>query len=135
AQLEQKNYIDFSAHVSSEDDGERVLFRLYIDYGFPDDPYGRPYRDVVRTIDSLEPSTTSTNSRPMKPARWFPNSNSPGYGCHNVTLIASHSFDDDRTGCPVCRSDSSQITWQVIFCDPAKNTCESDFSTCRPEEW
>jgi len=134
SQSTQNQFIDFSAHVLSEDAGDKVQFKLYIDYGFPDspDPDNRlPFRSEVSTIRSLDPSSISDESRPAVQARWFPTSPDPGFGCHTVTLIASHEFDD-FTNCPVCKNDSSQITWQAYRCDEAHgHPCTTDFSACQ----
>jgi len=127
--LAQKQSVDFSAYVISEDRDDVVSFQLYIDYGFPENPGGQPFRASFSNIAELPPSTITDTSRSVK-ARWFPNSMDPGLGCHNVTLIASHEFDS-LTGCPRCQSDSSQITWQVYRCDSVNGfPCNSDFSAC-----
>jgi hypothetical protein len=129
AQLGDKESVDFSAHVVSEDDGKKVRFRLYIDYGAPDNLGGQLSAAVISNITPLNPGTVTDMDRVVK-ATWYPNSLSPGTRhCHTVTLIASHEFDD-TTGCPVCRNDSSQITWQVYRCDSGPS-CVTDFSECQ----
>jgi hypothetical protein len=47
---------------------------------------------------------------------WYPGQYSVPLGCHTATLVVSHIFDD-TTHCPVCASDSSALTWQVLACN------------------
>lgn len=128
----------FTADVISEDDGQDVVFNLYVDYGFIP-PEGQtlnnrlPFRGYSSTIASLKPSTmTNPKPRRMQGAKWVPQvSGAINTGCHTVTLMASHAFDTE-TQCPKCLNDSSQITWQVFYCNSAKgDDCTPDFSECQ----
>jgi len=128
----QQNSFEFSANVVSEDAGEQVEFQLYIDYGWPDSDLGQPFRTHIGDIIPLTPSTMADTNRRVT-AKWLPAINGFGLGCHTVTLIASHHFDKssiETSGCPVCRSDSSQITWQVYRCDSEGKTADSDKYPC-----
>jgi hypothetical protein len=76
---------------------------------------------------------TDTTKRNIR-GKWNLVSNAPAPGCHTVTLIVSHEFDAE-TSCPVCRNDSSQLTWPVFVCDsetPASK-CMPNFFEC--ENW
>ncbi len=130
--LQQQNNLTFtfSADVISEDQGDKVFGHLYIDYGKPGE---QPALDTITEIPPLDPSTMSDTSRRISGKwtaefRFFKNS------CHTVTLMVSHEFDS-ATSCPVCRNDSSQLTWPVYVCDetlPAAD-CHPDFSACESQ--
>ncbi len=133
AQKEAGNLpIAFSADVISEDQGTNVYGHLYIDYG---KGVGQPGVDVITEIPPLDPSTMSDTSRRIS-GKWNFDISSLKIKntCHTVTLIVSHEFDS-ATSCPVCRSDSSQLTWPVYVCDeliPASD-CHPDFSACESQ--
>jgi len=133
----QQNAVTFSADVRSDDNGESVEFQLYIDYGWPGNQLGQPFRMHIPDIAPLEPSTMSDTSRRVT-AKWFPTSPDFGLGCHTVTLIASHRFDKSSTtysGCPACLNDSSQITCQIYRCDSDNNFSCDDPSFAKCLDW
>jgi hypothetical protein len=122
--------VDFTANVISNDADEKVELRLYFDYGNTN-VAGQPFWKSI-SPPSLPASTMDETSRPPAKARWFPGLDDPGFGCHTVTLVASHHFDE-TVQCPVCRNDSSQITWPMFRCDsrkPMDTPCSVDFSAC-----
>jgi hypothetical protein len=129
-QQDPKLPFTFSADVMSEDQGANVFGHLYIDYGKGTDS---PALDVITEIPPLDPSTMSDTSRRIG-GKWSVEQNYVSGSCHTVTLIVSHEFDS-ATSCPVCRSDSSQLTWPVYVCDailPAAD-CHPDFSACESQ--
>jgi hypothetical protein len=108
--------VDFSAVVRSEDDGDAVEARLYIDYGFVNGA-GQPFRtSVTDNATTLQPSTFDDDTRRAQ-VQWYTDSVPISPGCHRFTLIVSHGFDS-RSGCPLELADSSQITWTVLYCAP-----------------
>jgi hypothetical protein len=124
--------VDFSVEVRSQDNGEPVLFQLYVDYGYPaetEDPDELLFKQVITTLPSLPGGTLDGVTRTVHPT-WHVNELSAG--CHIVTLIASHAFFPN-TACPMCLQDSSQITWQVFACNSAKgDDCAPTFTEqCR----
>lgn len=122
---------DFTANVVSNDANAPVELKLYLDYGFTNIA-GQPFRKSLGNPPALPPSTMDDEKRPPAKARWFPGIDDVSFGCHTITLIASHRFDDTLE-CPVCRNDSSQITWPVFRCDSSKpmdTPCSVDFSAC-----
>ena len=46
----------------------------------------------------------------------------------------SHEFDA-ATSCPVCRNDSSQLTWPVFACPKGAPCGVPDFTKCESESW
>jgi hypothetical protein len=54
---------------------------------------------------------------------WFPGQYTVPLGCHTATLVVSHIFDD-QTHCPVCASDTSALTWQVLACNSVTGSCD-----------
>ena len=127
-----KTSFEFSADVVSEDQGAKVKGYLYIDYGKTVGDH--PYADLIPEIRELPPSTMSDTTKRNIRGKWNVASNAPSDGCHTVTLIVSHEFDAE-TSCPVCRNDSSQLTWPVFACPPntAASKCVLDFTGC--EKW
>ena len=122
----------FSADVVSEDQGAKVFGHLYIDYGKGID---QPGLDTITEVPPLDPSTMSDTSRRIS-GKWNVKLSSLKIKntCHTVTLIVSHEFDS-ATSCPVCRSDSSQLTWPVYVCDGdlSASDCHPDFSACESQ--
>lgn len=117
----------FGADFVSEDQGDDVFGHLYIDYGMSKFP---PAIDVITEIDAVKAGTMADAKRRIK-GTWNVANSVFNSGCHTVTLIVAHDFDSG-TSCPVCRSDSTQLTWRVFFCDPntpAAN-CVPDFTKC-----
>jgi hypothetical protein len=122
----------FSADVVSEDQGAKVKGHLYIDYGKR--VGDNIYADLITEFPELPPSTMADTTKRNIRGKWNIDSNAPATGCHTVTLIVSHEFDAE-TSCPVCRNDSSQLTWPVFACPPntAASECVPDFTEC--EKW
>lgn len=127
--------ITFDATVLSEDH-EPVQVRLLIDYGFTN-VRGQKARRVIPQ-KQVAAGSLSDGPRPLS-AAWFPSSDPVDRnGCHTVTLMVSHRFDDNdnNTGCPVRRCDSSALVWQVLLpCEPGEDcitTCEPAPDTCPP---
>jgi len=119
----------FSAEVISQDDPagstgqfQNVQSRLYIDYGFLAGP-GQPFRYVLPGTTIGSGTLSQTTGRRVS-ASWFAGTNPVDPGCHTVTLVASHLFDDVPE-CPACDDDFSTITWQVLRCDSSMGTCAS----------
>lgn len=116
--------ITFSAQVVSQDDSSpsagafyEIRTKLYIDYGFTDQP-GKPF---IWELDgtTIGAGTIETAGR-LVAAQWDPAFNTVPDGCHTATLVASHIFDDQRlndTDCPVCADDYSTITWTMLRCN------------------
>jgi hypothetical protein len=113
--------LPFSANVVSQDDAadstgqfQKVYSILYIDYGVASAP-NQPYLWQIQDGNVLDPGTLEQTKARTVTETWTPN-----YvvepGCHTATLTVTHIFDPE-THCPVCGSDSSSITWQVLSCD------------------
>lgn len=120
--------IGFSADVVSEDHGDMVEGVLYIDYGKAGGD--KPYAEAIQIRDLL-PSTLSDPAKRNVRGTWNVKNSVINAGCHTMTLLVSHDLDR-VTGCPVCRNDSSQITWQVYSCGLSPiATCVADFSACQ----
>jgi hypothetical protein len=117
---------NFSADVVSEDQGERVQGRLYIDFG-DKNPGGAPYNQLGVIPGSIDPGTMADS----KPRR-FEAKGTLAYpldlGCHTATLLVSHDFTDGQ--CPNCLNDSSQISWPLYRCNSLESpdSCKPDFS-------
>ncbi|MFO0756787.1 MAG: hypothetical protein U0359_09860 [Byssovorax sp.] len=132
--LNLPTYFEFTANVVSNDANEKVDLKLYLDYGFTN-VAGQPFRKSIGSPASLDASTMDNDKRPPARIKWYPGLEPIDMGCHTMTLIASHHFDDTME-CPVCRNDSSQITWPVFRCDssnPIDTPCSADFGACT--EW
>jgi hypothetical protein len=122
-----KKSFEFSADVVSEDQGSKVKGYLYIDYGTQVGDH--PYADSIPEIKELPPSTMADTTKRNIRGKLNLESHVILPGCHTVTLIVSHEFDAE-TSCPVCRNDSSQLTWPVFMCDPDTSACVPDFTKC-----
>lgn len=123
--------IDFTANVVSNDGTDPIELKLFVDYGFTNIA-GQPFRKSIGNAPALRPSVMDDTARPPAKARWFPGIDDVGFGCHTITMMASHHFEDTLE-CPVCRNDSSQITWPIYRCDssrPMDTPCSVDFSAC-----
>lgn len=120
--------IDFSADIVSEDQGSPVQGVLYIDYGAT--LSDRPFRELIQVRDVPASTLSDQVKRPIR-GTWNLANSTVGPGCHTVTLLVSHDLDR-ITSCPVCRNDSSQITWQVFHCGGASAAlCVADFNDCQ----
>jgi hypothetical protein len=106
--------ITFTVPVESvEDAGETIKVRLYIDYGVLN-AADRPYRTAIPAAD-----LPAAGEARVASADWVPEAEQVPQvppGCHTVTMIISHQFDD-LTQCPEVLADSDQITWHVFLCD------------------
>jgi hypothetical protein len=124
--------IEFRASVVSEDADVSVKVRLLIDYGVQSLINERPYLDAEVSIKEVPPGKLADGPRDVV-AKLFPDQILwvPKTGCHTVTMMVTHSFDQDL-GCPVDLDDSSQLTWQVIRCD--ESPCEPDFTDFDPRQ-
>ena len=123
--------LTFQAFVRSEDAGERVDVRLMVDYGTCDFDVQRPFAQSFTDGDIAAASFDDTGR--IVSARFAPNDLE---GCHRITLMASHAFDD-ATGCPVDPEDFTQITWTVFSCltPAAEGGCGPiDPASCPPLE-
>lgn len=120
---------EFLVDVLSEDAGREVRIVMLVDYGTPN-VLEYPYLDFAdeKTVPS---GTLAEGPRRAPTLKWFP-SNGPAQagapGCHTITLIASHDFDDKR--CPLDLEDSSQLTWIVEVCAQG-GVCPT---TCNPAQ-
>jgi hypothetical protein len=129
--LNLPTFFEFTADVVSNDAGEDVELKLYLDYGSTN-VAGQPFLRSVGNRKSLPASTMDQTNRPPAKLRWYPGIQDVGFGCHTFTMMASHHFDETLE-CPVCRNDSSQITWPMYRCDSSKpmdTPCSVDFSAC-----
>ncbi|MFT3775682.1 MAG: hypothetical protein QM820_60825 [Minicystis sp.] len=115
--------ITFSANVISQDDPvdstsgsafQQVKAWLYLDYGLAQDPL-LPYAFVIPPANELSPGATLDDKSRRVSATWRPALQPVEPGCHTVTLVVSHKFDDLQ--CPVCDDDFSTITWQILRCN------------------
>jgi hypothetical protein len=124
----------FSASFVSEDPvdpatdlQEPVAFRLYFDYGQPlyfppPELICKPFLVELDARDNVAGGTLADGPRSIE-MNWVVEGPSSGFlpGCHTVTMMASHAFDD-TSGCPVSLADSSQLTWIVNVCDSTSAT-------------
>jgi hypothetical protein len=104
----------FSAFVRGEDAGRPVEVRLLLDYGWPND-LGRPFR-LSSAGPSVEAASGDDDPRPIK-VTWTQGTLPMQPGCHRLTLMVSHEFDDGGTGCPVSADDYDLVSWLVLKCD------------------
>ncbi|NUO52943.1 MAG: hypothetical protein HOV80_29200 [Polyangiaceae bacterium] len=117
----------FSAQVRSEDVFEKVKVRAFVDYG-KCNLAGQPF-DTPHFGNDLDASTFEDTGRVAETTVIL---DGLPIGCHRITLIATHEFDD-FTGCPVDPDDFTQITWNVLICnsdDPEAQDCVFDPLTC-----
>lgn len=117
--------VTFSAMFVSEDAGVSVRARYFLDYGI-ENAAGQPYDDV-ETIREIEPATMADGPRRVQAEVSVAKLVKLSPGCHTLTLMISHAFDD-ATGCPRNLDDSSQLTWFFTICDRTGPGC--DLSTC-----
>jgi hypothetical protein len=122
--------LSFGASVVSEDKGP-VYTELLIDYGF-ENVAGQKARYVIRG-KTLPAGSYQDGPRPVL-VNWYLGLNGVGGGCHTVTLMVSHGFDEDSSGCPQRLCDASYLVWQVILpCDVGETcptTCPPPTDTC-----
>ena len=108
----------FSGLVVSEDDGQELLVRLFVDYGVVTGE--KPYADVI--IGNRIPAGTLEDGAREAVATWTSGEAPISPGCHRMTLVVAHDFGDD--GCPLAPAnalpdqvDYDAITWTVVRCD------------------
>jgi hypothetical protein len=126
-----QSVLKFAADVVSQDDPsstttptafQQVEGRLYLDYGLNGTELTRPYRFALSATPILPSGTLEQTGRRIS-ATWSPLQVPVSDGCHTVTLIVSHKFDD-QSNCPVCSDDFSAITWQIARCDRSLGGCK-----------
>jgi hypothetical protein len=118
-------HLNFGAYLVSEDASQPVELHMYLDYGVPTSIGGgktQPFRSYTR--GEQQPAGHLTDPPRLFNFEWIP----PVIfdpGCHTVTLIASHHFDES-SNCPTHLADSSQVVWNVIRCksDDASQPCD-----------
>jgi hypothetical protein len=115
--------VPFSATVTSEDVEEDVRVKMLVDYG-ECGSNGSPFRDSFGA--SPVPAATFDDGARKAIIDVTPDQLGLDLGCHRLTMIVSHEFDD-LVGCPVDPDDFTQITWTVLVCD---EDCEFDPATC-----
>jgi hypothetical protein len=93
--------------AQSEDKGQPIQVRLYVDYGVP---LGNLIGQQVFFGTDVTPFDAS---QPVRIAQADINPVQLDLGCHTATLIAAHEFDNP-SGCPKRLADSSQLTWQIL---------------------
>ena len=127
--LSTQRTLTFSAEVVSQDDPsststptdfQQVRGRLYIDYGLEG---SQPFVFSFGSTNRLDPGGTIEETGRRISASWSPGDHQDvSLGCHTVTLIVSHIFDEG--GCPVCDDDFSTLTWQILRCDMNVDHCQ-----------
>jgi hypothetical protein len=128
--LEGDTPVTLFADVVSEDGQQDVQTALYVDYGLqstvvPDWPYAWAIRG------NQFPAGTLADGHRRIHQTFYPSVNTLADGCHTLTLVVSHAFEqeaDDRY-CPVSLDDSSQLTWYVLKCSAPGNCPVVDFTT------
>jgi hypothetical protein len=125
--LSQTPALTFSASVVSQDRGP-IFTELLIDYGF-DNAAGQKARYVI-SAPKVPAGSLDDAPRPVS-ATWYPvpGGYPVGGGCHTVTLMVSHGFDENGSGCPQRLCDASYLVWQVMLPCGVGETCPS---TCPP---
>jgi hypothetical protein len=121
--------IDFKAQIVSDDQLEQVAFQVYIDYGVANPVTSQPFLVQDSNVRPLPASTMQETKPRIADAKVPPQI--IAFGCHTVTLMASHHFDA-LTGCPSCANDSSFVTWPVYHCNSSSGPpCDPvDFAKC-----
>lgn len=103
--------VTFSAEFVSEDAGEPIQARYYIDLGI-ENAAGLPYFET-RGITEVPPGSFDDGPRRVEAsvrAHLLP------AGCRTFTLMLSHGFDF-VTNCPRSLADSTQLTWMYVTCE------------------
>jgi hypothetical protein len=126
----------FSAAVLSEDAGDSVSLELLIDYG--DQNGDNPYQHSPQNSEQIDPGSLTDGPRAtgdLTLDRTLLSLSPDGKAaCHTVTMMASHKFAPHGSGCPVCITDSSTLTWLVVACPasdgPTCGTFELDVDHC-----
>lgn len=112
------NQFTFSGLFVSEDAGQELEARLYVDYGVV--TLDKPYADVI--IGNRIPAGTIEDGAREASATWTSGEAPISPGCHRMTLVVAHEYGAD--GCPVSppnaaphQVDYDVITWTVVRCD------------------
>lgn len=115
--------VTLQANVRSEDVDRPVQVRALLDYGtcFVN---GQPFTAIFTDNDVKAGSLDDAPRKAVVDATFGTVNLTPG--CHRLTLMASHDFDEG-TGCPTDPDDFSQITWTVYRCD---GDCSFDPTSC-----
>jgi hypothetical protein len=98
----------FSAQVVSEDVDSKVKVRAFVDYG-KCNLSGQPFDGLFFGVDVAASTFDDTQRKAVVDAVL----GGLEEGCHRITLIATHEFED-KSGCPVDLDDFTQITWTVL---------------------
>jgi len=114
--------IEFGAAVRSEDNGAPVFGRLVLDYGVLNSGPGNPYRQDLGDWVQIPASTLDAPPRKLA-AQWFPASDTPTDGCHNVTLFATHDTGFNNGGCPADPTDFDFLSWTILVCKGSLGSC------------
>ena len=124
-QILKEERVEFRADFVSEDAGDDVIGRYYIDYGILNEA-GLPYA-ISQGIPLIDAGSLSDEA--PRTARVSVRANLLPEGCHTLTLMLSHAFDN-ATECPLDMDDAAQITWIYVTCETG--TCPVE--TCRTSE-
>ena len=119
----------FRVEVRSEDAGQKVEFKFYYDYG--SGTSDAPFK-FVENAGELPPGTLADTERKPHSRSWTPKFVTAG--CHTLTLMASHAFDNSETSCPQHLADSSQLTWRFLLCETAQPCAEDTLKLCAEQE-
>lgn len=124
--INERDIVNFSVTVLSEDNGDPVQTALYIDYG-KRSRFGMPYRRGEVSPKSIAAGTIAGGQRAITVELDLDTMTIPTEGvtpekeCHTLTVTASHAFNGCR--CPTDPEDMSSLTWQLIHCDPNDPAC------------
>lgn len=121
----------FQAWIESEDADQDVETVLLIDYGDESGVSNGPYRGFVPG-EPLQAGALSDGPRGPVTISWRPQSQDEG--CHTVTLLVTHRFQQktDSYYCPSVPQDASAVTWSVVLCDES-GVCLYDTCPVRGE--
>jgi hypothetical protein len=118
--------VKFDASILSEDGvddagvARSITVELLLDYGVPN-VICQPFQERVDIRTNIPAGTLAEGPRALPTMIWLAATTVLNPGCHTITMLASHEFDDS-TDCPVDQRDSSQLTWFVDVCDSTSAT-------------
>jgi hypothetical protein len=129
--LEGDSPITLAADVVSEDGDRSIRTALYLDYGLqnaelPDWPYA-----VAIAGNTFAAGTMADGPRRVHQT-FIPSIYSLEPGCHTLTLVVSHQFEEGLATeryCPASLADSSQLTWYVLKCAAPGNCPTIDIAS------
>jgi hypothetical protein len=108
------NLIELEGFIVGEDAGSPVQARVLRDYGSYQPDVGQPFQE------SSNGTTTAAGTSDSEPRRVSGRVRRESFGltpgCHRLTLMVSHSFDEE-TGCPSDPEDYDELSWLVLVCD------------------